>query len=372
MRLCRCVSVFCLLLLSACAVQQAEEIVSPATMSTVYESVEVANDTTLAHAMRSPGTPFNVSILLFDGAGGSEPLNRIYEPIRDAEAAYFPVVLKRTLDDSGHWGAVSVVPTKDAASEVFVQGAILESNALQMVLRIRVVDSRGIVWFERLYQSRAVLAEYEKDALVSHDPFQAIFNRVANDMAKYLHDLPPEAESALLDTAMLRYAILLSPDAFSSYLQTSPEGVVELTGLPARNDPLYRRVHEIRKREFAVQDVVDQHFSHFFHDMRQVYPYWRQSSFELLAYNNELDEKPDGRRRNSWSEVERVYRLYKERKLNEDELRELANSFEREIEPTVAELEGRVIELQGSLVDQYITWRRILREIYQETVGADS
>lgn len=363
--------VTCLFWLAACA-SQPEETTAQVGTETEEVYVEVASNTSLSFAAQPATTPLNVSILLFDGSGGSEPVNRIYEPIRDAEAAYFPVVLKRTLDDAGFWGAVSVVPTQDAASEVFVRGVIVESNALQMVLQVTVSDSRGVTWFERLYRSRAVLEEYDKEALLSRDPFQAIFNRVANDMAAYVSDLPQSAESALLDTAMLRYAILLSPEVFSDYLQQSEDGIVELTGLPARNDPLYRRVREIRKREFAVQDVVDQHFNNFFQDMRQVYPYWRQSSFELLAYNSELETKTEGRRRNSWTEVERVYRLYKERKLNEDELRELANSFEREIEPTVAELEGRVIELQGSLFDQYKTWRRLLREIYQETVGSDS
>lgn len=372
MRLLRSALLSVLLCLAACASPPVEEPEEAASMLASTDFVAVGPDVPLAYASGAQSTPFNISILLFDNGTAAQTVSRIYEPIRDAEAAYFPVVLKRTLDESGYWGAVSVVPTEDAASEIFVSGTIVESTALELILDIEVKDSRGVVWFDRRYRSLAEIEGYEQDVTLSQDPFQTLFNQIANDLSDYREQLTLREENALLDTAMLRYAILLSPEAFSRYLIESEAGLVELAGLPARNDPLYRRVREIRDREFAVQDIVDQHFSNFFTDMRQVYPYWRQSSYELLAYNDQLENRTDSRRKNSWQEVERVYRLYKERKLNEDELRELATSFEREIEPTVAELEGRVIELQGSLFDQYKTWRRILREIYRETVGGAS
>jgi len=144
-----------------------------------------------------------------------------------------------------------------------------------------------------------------------------------------------------------------------------------MQGLPARNDPLYRRVRQIREREYSMQDIVDEHFENFYDDMQTIYPYWRQSSYELLVYNGQLEDRDSredrGPRSGSWAAVESVYRTYKELKLNEDELRELASSFEREIAPTVTEMEGRVIELQGSLSTQYMTWRKLLRQIYSET-----
>jgi hypothetical protein len=63
--------------------------------------------------------------------------------------------------------------------------------------------------------------------------------------------------------------------------------------------------------------------------------------------------------------LERVYKTYKEYKLNEDELRELSNSLTTEIKPTVAELDGHVIELVGSFGAQYNEWREILAKLYQ-------
>ncbi len=321
---------------------------------------------TLQRATIVQEQPLNVSILLFATDSPDAPVTRMYKPIRDAEAAYLPVVLRNTLDQTGYWGAVSVVPTLDTASEVFVTGQIIQSDAVELKIRFKVSDSRGMVWLDKTYVDFAEAQSYLREVEGAEDPFQDLFDELANDMSGVLGNLSDLEQRALLDTAMLRYAILLSPEAFEAYLNKDEAGRLQLTGLPAYNDPLYRQVREIRSREFAIQDVVDDHFENFYVDMQKVYPYWRQSSFELLDFNHQLGTGAGSGARGTWNEVEQVYRLYKERKLNEDELRELAMSFEREIDPTVAELEGRVIELQGSLTTQYQSWRRILREIYVE------
>ena len=55
--------------------------------------------------------------------------------------------------------------------------------------------------------------------------------------------------------------------------------------------------------------------------------------------------------------------------MNEDELRELAASFDAEITPTVTRLEGTVVRLTGSLKSQYEEWRELLQEIYASERG---
>lgn len=345
-----------LLALTGCATNPAP---APTTIPTPI-------DVSLDRAAALSSEPLNVSIALFEGDSPS----RIYEPIREAEAAYLPVQLRDTLTESGYWGAVNVVASEDVAAELLVTGEILESDAVTLALSIKVKDSRGRIWIDKIYRDYATDYPYDEMLNTANDPFQDLYNQIANDMSKAVRELATIDYSQVLDTAMLRYAILLSPEAFSDYLQTGENGEVIMQGLPARNDPLYRRVSDLREREFAMQDIVDEHFEQFYKDMQEIYPFWRQSSFELLVYNDQLASREQrGLRPGSWNAVERVYRTYKELKLNEDELRELASSFEREIAPTVTELEGRVIELQGSLSTQYQTWRRILRQIYSETRG---
>lgn len=53
-------------------------------------------------------------------------------------------------------------------------------------------------------------------------------------------------------------------------------------------------------------------------------------------------------------------------------IRELAESFNAEIEPSVVEVEGRTLRLQGSAETQYEEWRQLLREIYAEETGFGS
>ena len=317
-------------------------------------------------------SPLNVSIVLFAAeAPGTGTVSRIYGPIREVESAYLPVQLRNTLDESGYWGAVNVVPSKDVAAELLVTGSIVESDAVSLELAIEVRDSRGRVWLNKVYRDYATDYGYETLENTAKDPFQDLFNQIANDMSEVQLLLQPDDYIRILDTSMLRYDMLLSPEAFARYLVIDDSGEIQVQGLPARNDPLYNRVRRIRDREYSMQDVVDEHFEDFYDNMQKIYPYWRQSSYELLVYNNQLENREyRGSRSGSWAAVESVYRTYKELKLNEDELRELASSFEREISPTVTVLEGRVIELQGTLADQYKTWRKLLRGIYAETTGS--
>jgi len=354
-----------ILALSACTSR-------PVVQTPLPEPAEVV----LNYSSKILADPFNVSIVLFNGK--TSEVSRIYAPIREAESAYLPVQLRNTLDESGYWGAVNVVPSKDVAAELLVTGKIVESDAVTLALDIEVRDSRGHVWFSKVYRDYAMdyamdyATDYGLEVLenTTTDPFQDLFNQIANDMSEAQSLLQANDRLRILDTSMLRYAMLLSPEAFSRYLIVDEFGEIAMQGLPARNDPLYSRVRQIREREFSMQDVVDEHFENFYDDMQKIYPFWRQSSYELLVYNNQLEGRQrKGPRAGSWAAVESVYRTYKELKLNEDELRELASSFEREISPTVTEMEGRVIELQGSLSSQYKTWRRLLREIYAETTG---
>ena len=55
--------------------------------------------------------------------------------------------------------------------------------------------------------------------------------------------------------------------------------------------------------------------------------------------------------------------------MNEDALRELTQSFDRETEATVADISGSVIRLTGTLERQYQDWRRLIKELYRKEFG---
>jgi hypothetical protein len=321
-----------------------------------------------------PKHRYNISISSFDTTLLSKEIKGSKADLLFAKSNYMPVVLKNTLLKSRHWGAVRVLPEADPSAELKISTELIHADAVQLNLSVKVVDSRGVVWIDKTYSDTSLDHRYMPGIIGEDDPFQDLYNSIANDI--YLHgvNLSEQQSSRILDTSLLRYAIALSPDAFGSFLVEIPVGSpaesateVTLLALPARNDPMYERVRKIRETEYRFIDVLDSQYQLFYNKMQEAYPYWREYSFELMVYNDKIES--EGRlsknRGGTWKSLERVYKTYKEYKLNEDELRELSNSLTTEIKPTVAELDGHVIELVGSFGAQYNEWREILAKLYQ-------
>jgi hypothetical protein len=63
--------------------------------------------------------------------------------IRDAEARYIPEQLRTTMETTGHWGAVRLVPQDTSGGELLVQGKILASDGEQLALQIKAFDATG-------------------------------------------------------------------------------------------------------------------------------------------------------------------------------------------------------------------------------------
>ncbi len=348
-------------LLSACA---AERQTAPITVS-APEALIVAGIPTSPY--------FNISIAVFSNQGqapeDSGRISRIYAPIHEAEANYLPIILRNSLIESGHWGAVRVGPSEDVAAELQISATILTSTALDLALHVKVVDSRGVTWLDSIYREQAQAAAYAVDEQLRQDPFQGLYNRIANDIYRTRSQLTDFDATWIVRASLLRYANALAPQAFARYLAIDPQGIIKVTGLPALDDKMYQRVKKIREAEYRFTDLMDEHFNLFFDRLQTVYPYWQTYSYELLAYNDQIKTTgsvSNRRRSGSWEATEDVYRTYKEYKMNEDELRELADSFKTEIHPTISLLEGSVIELKGPLEAQYAQWRSILRDIYAQ------
>lgn len=306
----------------------------------------------------------NVSITAFEVT--ATDVSEANVRVREAEARYLPTVLKRTLVDSGYWGAVRVVPEQDPTAEVTVQGKLLHSDGVKLSVHIVCRDSVGRIWIDKTYTDYTIDHAYAFPLESGIEPFQDLFNSIANDMSEVFWQLSRQDRRTILNTATLRYAVALAPEVFSTYLNTNEQGLVQLAGLPASNDAMFNRVHRIREAEYTFIDTLDEQYTALRRDMQIPYGYWRRYGFELLRYNQEIENDPENRRRSAdnFDSMKAVYELYQESKLNEDELRELADSLDNEVGETVAELEGRVVRLTGSIENQYDEWRSLLRQIY--------
>lgn len=323
----------------------------------------------------------------------------IYPKVREAEARYIPYVLRATIESSNLWGAVRMISGQNPLSEVVIHGRILNSDGTQLEVSISVFDATGAKWYERKYRDKASKFSYRPELGIPGDPFQDLYNSIANDLYAYRSKLSEKELRRIRDIANLRYAAEISPEAFGQHLKVDKRGRFEINRLPADSDPMMARVSRIKESEYLFIDTVDQQYGQFFYNMDPSYNSWRRFSYEEVIAEKEL--KRSSRRRmlagaatvvggavlssksnsavgnavgqavaiGGLAAIKQGYDVGKQAKIHEDALQELAASFNAEVEPIVVEVEGEVVKLTGSLDAQYQTWRRLLRQIYAEEVG---
>ncbi len=340
------------------------------TTSSVVEARAAPRDIALKSASQFSKPPLNVSIAVFEDR---ENEGRTFASVRDAERRYLPGVLKRTLVQSGYWGVVRVVPEADPGAELTVVGAIVVSDGIDLTLDIKAYDATARVWLDKRYTDSARDHAYEDESAVLAEPFQDLFNEVANDLSEVYDQLDTASVTRVLDASMLRYAIDLSPQGFSQFLEQSETGQLVVTGLPARSDTMYQRVNRIRESEHRFIDAIDEQYEQVFTQVQTPYAFWRKYGYELIQYNRRIaaEGRKSKRKRPGYEGMKEVYQTYQDSRLNEDELRKLAKSFGNEITPTITRVAGQVVELNGSLENQYDEWRDLLRQIFAAERGLE-
>ncbi len=351
----------------------------------VNEAEEIETETTqLQESML-----LDVGILLFEkGEITDKQIEKegANENIREAESRYMAYHLKETMQKSNGWGAIRVLPEKSYIADVLVTGTILTSNGEEMMVKINVMDSTGQAWFEKSYKTYADDETYLQTR-PGRDVYQYVYNRIANDIRKHRKKLTDKELISIRNTSEIRYAAGISPDPFSSYIDSNPDGQSTITRLPASDDPMLDRVRKIRDREFLFIDTINEHYSNFYGEMWDPYENWRK------YYLIEADQRRSVERKAKQTKfvaalimVAGIMRgpglfttgalLYKngmdiseEAEIHNEAIRELGDSLQAEVSPLVIEIEGRTVELTGSIEQQYQKWRKLLREIYINETG---
>src|SRR5690606_14067450 len=103
--------------------------------------------------------------------------------IRRMESIYMAVELQKTLQNSGHWGAVWVMPEPSNAADVNVTAQILHSDGDIVRVRAKAVDATGRVWINDVYELETPAGVYNRQRYPNLDPYQDVFNMIANDLA---------------------------------------------------------------------------------------------------------------------------------------------------------------------------------------------
>lgn len=346
----------------------------------------------------------DVSIEVFDPGLPEEALEiaeleekGVFQEVRKSEARYFALQLKDTLESTGNWGAVRVVPAGTSSAEVTVAGQIVKSNGKELALDIRVMDTSGRVWLERRYKQPADLQAYAEDQLEARDPYHLLYTRVANDMLEDQQRLSSQELMELRRISELRFAADLAPMAFEEYISTGRRGRIEVEHLPAADDPIMQRVVEIRERDYMFVDTLNEHYANFALQMEEPYDQWRAFSYEeqialeelrraarmrkilgalaiIGALVADVDNSAEAVARDAavlggMAAIQSGISKSQEAKIHVEALRELGGSFDAEVAPLVVEVEGQTLRLSGSLETQYANWRDLLREIYRTETG---
>jgi hypothetical protein len=345
----------------------------------------------------------DVSIQVFETApiSAEEAREKSTDPkILEAEARFIPFHLKKTLQETGQWGAVRVVPARAEEADVSVSGKLLESNGEKLRVEVKVVDATGRQWFHNEYTAQASEKSYEVlDKKLDRDPYQDLYNQVANDILAYRQELKAPEVSEIRQVAQLKFARSLVPYAFSSYLVQDKDGMYRVGRLPANNDPMFERVNRIRAREYMFIDTVNIYYGNLYDDMRQPYGQWRKAYLQELNQKRELERKTWERRvlgavaiigaafvganSNSGGSaaasnvlliggfelIRSSGQLANDARVHEAALKELGASFKGDVAPVVDEVEGHTLKLSGSVDAQYAEWRRTLRELFTAETG---
>lgn len=338
-------------------------------------AVPVGNVTLRVESGTSEQDMLDVGLVIFSpGIPLDESLHSklgIFPEIRKAEAQFMPVLLRQVLLATNAWGVVRVLPDKQVSSELLVNGKIRQSDGSRLVLEVSAWDATGRQWLDKTYTDTATERDYP--ATEGGDPFIDLYRQIANDLLAFRQRLDRRQLQVIREVALMRYAASLSEEAFGSYLQRDPEGIYSLVRLPAEGDPMMVRVERIRNQEHLFVDTVDEQYVNLYEEMAPTYSLWRQYGREQALYQQDYEARAQTRerigQRGTFSAMEQTYNTYKQIKIQEQDLDEMALGFNNEVAPTVMEASGKVFRLSGTLESQYNEWRSILREIFAIETG---
>lgn len=318
--------------------------------------------------------------------------------IRRAESHYVALRLRDTLAATRQWGLVRVVPDATRVVDVMLTGRILESDGRILKFEVSARDARGETWFTRIYEERVNRYAYDMEIRRRQEPFQNLYNQVANDLRAYLDGRDLDTRRVIRDTSRLRFAAALAPEAFAGHLEQDKQGLHHIRHLPAADDPLQARIARIRIRDDAFVDHLQESYDAFDRDMLRSYDNWREESYDEAEAADDLDNQALLRTlggalaviggviaQTSGNAAVRnagvigigggAYSIFsgaqkrEEARIHTAALKELSDSLNAEVQPATIALTDETVELRGTAEEQYRQWQALLGRIYRLETG---
>ena len=309
--------------------------------------------------------------------------DRVFAEVRDKEIRYLPFLLRKVLIESQQWGAVRVLPEADPSVDLLISGKILRSSGTELAIQIDSADSTGRSWLSAIYGDAAMLSDYPEEIRFTpsrpfipsehQEPFQDLYEKIGNDLVAIRDTLSVSDLQTIHDVSTLVYANDLSPESFGHMLATNEEGLLEAASLPAKSDPMFARVEDMRVRHHAFIDTVDEYYGALHDEMLQAYIMWRRHSYDqqeqLVSRKQEPISQDFFSSSSGYLTMTQRYNRFRWSKIYRQEFQELAAGFNQELAPAILELNEQVHGLSGTMAEQYIQWRRILRQLFELEIG---
>ncbi|MEY8212530.1 MAG: hypothetical protein RPT00_09755 [Gammaproteobacteria bacterium] len=339
----------------------------------------------------------DVGILIFDPNLPEEDQEFIFPEIRKAEARYIPYHLKATLEDTGFWGGVWVLPEKSEAMDLIVGGRIEVSNGLKVAVRIGVWDITGREWMNKVYETTVSRSAYSQQRDYSQDPYQSFYNKIANDLLKIRNSLSSPELRRISEIGDLRFAAELVPGVYSDYLMQDEKDIFSAKRLPSENDAMMGRIQNVKEREFVLVDTLNEYYAKLYQDISVPYENWRKLSREemltyedlkrsalkrqllgaaailgAIAYEGNSQTSSYAKQAALYGGIEVIksgFGMSAEAKVHKESLKELGTSFDTQAKPLIIEIEGQTLRLTGTAKEKFLEWRKLLKQIYTEETG---
>ena len=266
---------------------------------------------------------------------------------------------------------------------------------------MRVVDARGVSWFEKRYDSLASKYSYQKNIPKGVDAFQTLYKEIADDMLAFREQLTESEIQTIRTVAELRFARSFSEEAFGDHIGLTDQDYFYIKRLPAEADPMLIRTRQIRQREYLFIDTIEDYYAAFHREMYPVYDTWRASTYADAIEIKELKSQAKARMiggtvaiaasvggiyssENAYVDASGIagvgggammivsgLKKKQEAAQLSERLLEIGDDAETKLVPTTIQLENETIRLEGSVEEQYEALRVLLRDLYYKDLGID-
>ncbi len=320
----------------------------------------------------------------------------VWPELRRAEANRFAHKLKLALEETGAFGAIRVTPDATATGDLYVLGAIKESNGETVAIDLEVRDSSNARWFGRSFEHAVVQGFYKNIRNKGADAYDPVFARAAAYVVEQL-DRQPDADLERLKLLTdLRFGASLTEEAFTNHLGREADHYV-LTSYPSADDPMLRRTKDVRVRDQLFIDDLQDHYRAFSDKMDESYRVWQEHSLiEVEAQRKAkrrallqglagaalvglgiaaLSTMPSSTAATTAGlaggvvgaiMIGKGFQTSKEAKVHRDALNELGESINVELAPQVVEFHEQTEKLTGDAKEQFSQWRAFLKKIYEQ------